>query len=382
MGEVRKLALRNADGVVVRAMAWPLTESNDATLIQREDTKRFELMSSLKGLDALGVRYKTLGVVSHDQLKNGSVSIPGVGALTPIDAASPVLKNEVPSAENNQRWKLSVAAVAILAALVLGVVLTRPLDNPKLEQELKQQIVQIVKKIPVKQQVTPTTVSRTETETPQVVKQTNKTAAIKRMGALAVLGSLKTSNQKGGVNLGAVNTTAGPGLGGNAGSGGVQTSIYGKGLVAAPLGAGANMQGGGGYGTKGKGGGQAGYGKLSLVGSAGTSPIPLGREAIIEGGLDRDLIADVVNRNMGQIRFCYEQGLQGDPALAGRVAIGWTIGSNGQVKTAQVENTSLNSKLVEDCILLRLRTWKFPLPQGGSDVKVSFPFVLRRTGQG
>jgi hypothetical protein len=162
----------------------------------------------------------------------------------------------------------------------------------------------------------------------------------------------------------------------------VQTTLYGKGLVAAPIGAGSNMEGGGGYGTKGKGGGQAGYGKLSLIGSAGTSAIPLGKEALVEGGLDRDLIAEVINRNMGQIRFCYEQALQGDPGLAGRVAVGFTIGGNGQVKIAGVESTTLNSKLVEDCILLRLKSWKFPMPSGGVDVKVSYPFVLRRAGQG
>jgi hypothetical protein len=210
------------------------------------------------------------------------------------------------------------------------------------------------------------------------VKKTN----LKRMGALAVLGSLKNSKQKGGLNLNAVQTTAGPGLGGTGGSGGVQTTIYAKGLVGAPLGAGANVQGGGGYGTKGKGGGQAGYGTMSLVGAKGSDPVPLAGEATVDGGLDKDLIAAVIMKNMGQIRFCYEQGLQGDPNLAGRVAMGFVIGGNGMVKSANVENTTVNSKLVEDCISLRLRSWKFPLPQGGVDVKVSFPFVLRRTGQG
>jgi hypothetical protein len=248
-----------------------------------------------------------------------------------------------------------------------------------------QQVVQIVRKIPPRQpqktiRTVKTDTTETKVETP--VPKASKTASIKRMGALAVLGSLSKSKQKGGVDLGAVNTTAGPGLGGNAGSGGTQTSLYGRGLVAAPVGAGSNLQGGGGYGTKGKGGGQAGYGKLSLIGSAGTQPIPLGKEAIIQGGLDFDLVADVIAKNIGQVRFCYEQGLQGDPALAGRVEVAWTINGNGQVTGANVANTTLNSKLVEDCILLRLRSWKFPLPDGGADVKVSYPFLLRRNGQG
>lgn len=381
MSEVRKLGLENKDGVVVRAMAWPASEAESATLVKRHDTKRLELLASVQGLKNQKVGYDTLAVIERAAVASAPVTIEGIGRLVAMSSDAVTLKNEVMSAESDKNWRLSVSAVALGAIVFLSIVMTRPLENAKLEQQLKQQVVQIVKNIPVKPQPVQQAVSKT-VETTQTVKPTNKTATIKRMGALAVLGSLKTGSQKGGLNLGAVNTTAGPGLGGTGGSGGAQTSIYAKGLVAAPLGAGGNMQGGGGYGTKGKGGGQAGYGKLSLVGSAGTSPIPLGREAMIEGGLDRDLIADVVNRNMGQIRFCYEQGLQGDPALAGRVAIGWIIGGNGQVKTASVESTTLNSKLVEDCILLRLRTWKFPLPDGGSDVKVSFPFVLRRTGQG
>jgi hypothetical protein len=213
-------------------------------------------------------------------------------------------------------------------------------------------------------------------------KTVKTTTTLKRMGALAVLGSLSKGKQKGGVDLGAVNTSAGPGLGGTQGSGGVQTSLYGKGVVAAPVGVGGNIQGAGGYGTKGKGGGQAGYGKLSLIGSAGTSSMALTQEASVASGLDRDQIAAVINKNLGQVRFCYEQGLQADPNLNGRVAVAFTIGGNGAVKVANVDNSTMNSKAIEDCIVMRLKTWQFPLPQGGVDVKVTYPFVLRRAGQG
>lgn len=375
-------AFENTDGVVVRTIAWPATSADTLTILRRKDTRRVELMTSVQSLESKKIGFDTLGVVKKSDLNQGSVSIAGVGRLSLVKANSAVLKNEIPSEEGSY-WRSSLAAVLILAGLFLAIVFTRPKDNPKLDAELKQQVVQILKRIKAQPKPVAQNVPDSRVETPkEVVRPPTKTASIKRMGALAVFGSMKSGPQKGGVNLGAVNTTAGPGLGGNAGSGGVQTSIYSKGLVAAPLGAGGNMQGGGGYGTKGKGGGQAGYGQISLVGSAGTSPIPLGREAIIGGGLDRDLIADVINRNLGQIRFCYEQGLQGDPALAGRVAVDFTIGGQGQVKVANVGSTTLNSKLVEDCILLRLKTWKFPLPDGGADVKVSYPFALRRTGQG
>lgn len=381
--EAKRLALENMDGVVVRTLAWPSDENDVLTVIRRKDTRRVELMTTIDGLKAARVEFETLGTIERKDLEAGMVTIAGIGRLVPASATSRTLQNVKLRPDSENLWRGSVGAVLVGAAIFMSVLASRPKDNPKIEQELKQQVVQIIKRIQVKPQPVQSKVSDTRSETPkETQKVVNKAASIKRMGALAVFGQMKNGSQKGGVNLGAVNTTAGPGLGGNAGSGGVQTSIYGKGLVAAPLGAGGNMQGGGGYGTKGKGGGQAGYGQISLVGSAGTAPIPLGREAIIGGGLDRDLIADVINRNLGQVRFCYEQGLQGDPALAGRVAVDFTIGGNGQVKVANVGSTTLNSKLVEDCILLRLKTWKFPLPEGGADVKVSYPFALRRTGQG
>ncbi|MDX9730362.1 MAG: AgmX/PglI C-terminal domain-containing protein [Bdellovibrionales bacterium] len=382
MNEAKRLALENNDGVVVRTLAWPEGESDTLTIVRRKDTRRLELLASLEALKVKRLEYETLGTISRADVEKGSVEIAGVGRLTPMKENAAILLNEKYGTQK-EFWRGSLATVFVLFIAFVSVMKTRPLENPKAEEEIQQQVVQIIKRIQVKPQPKPAQVNIADTRvSAQTTRPANKSASIKRMGALAVFGSAKSGSQKGGVNLGAVNTTAGPGLGGTEGSGGVQTSIYGKGLVAAPLGAGGNMQGGGGYGTKGKGGGQAGYGQISLVGSAGTAPIPLGREAIIGGGLDRDLIADVINRNLGQVRFCYEQGLQGDPALAGRVAVDFTIGSNGQVKVASVGSTTLNSKLVEDCILLRLRTWKFPLPEGGMDVKVSYPFALRRTGQG
>jgi hypothetical protein len=380
--EAQRFAFENLDGVQVRTFALPANGADRLTVIRRKDSRRVELVYSTDALAKRKIAFDTLGSVSAADLKAGSVVIAGVGRLAPLSAAAQVIKNEAPREESTLTWKRSLVSVFLLMAVFMGGILSLPRENPKQQEELKQQVVQIIKQIKVKPQPVRANVADSRVEQPQVQQPVNKSASIKRMGALAVFGQMKNGSQKGGVNLGAVNTTAGPGLGGNAGSGGVQTSIYGKGLVAAPLGAGGNMQGGGGYGTKGKGGGQAGYGQISLVGSAGTAPIPLGREAIIGGGLDRDLIADVINRNLGQIRFCYEQGLQGDPALAGRVAVDFTIGGNGQVKVANVGSTTLNSKLVEDCILLRLKTWKFPLPEGGADVKVSYPFALRRTGQG
>ncbi|MBL7689640.1 MAG: hypothetical protein JNJ49_16510, partial [Bdellovibrionaceae bacterium] len=60
MSEVKKLGLENKDGVVVRAMAWPASEAESATLVKRHDTKRLELLASVQGLKNLKVGYDTL----------------------------------------------------------------------------------------------------------------------------------------------------------------------------------------------------------------------------------------------------------------------------------------------------------------------------------
>lgn len=377
-----KLVLENKDGKAVRTF---MVSGDSAVVISRKDTRRVEIHADLASLNASRVKYETIAKISRQELEKTPAMIGSTGRLRLVSVVGEVVRNQAAKEdEGSQGWIKSLAAVMAIFLLVFVLMKTVKMDAAKVAEEQKQTIVQIVKRIPPQPKVEarPTEQKQAVAKEKVVKTQPTKTASVKRLGALAVFGSMSRGKQKGGINLGAVNTSAGPGLGGKQGSGGMQTTLYGKGLVAAPLGAGSNMQGGGGYGTKGKGGGQAGYGKLSLVGSAGTSTIPLGREALVDGGLDRDLIADVINRHMGQFRFCYEQGLQGTPGLAGRVAVRFTIGSNGQVTTAGIDNTTMNSSMVESCVVNRMRSLKFPLPEGGVTVKVSYPFMFRRTGQG
>lgn len=371
----KRLVFEDKSGDVVRAFSW---NGETAQVIRRGDTKRLELVKETTGLEKKKIPFENLGEVSAQALSNKPFLVGQLGHLKLVENVESTHKNLAHEQEKDQVTKKALLAVAVIFLLIMVLVALRPTVTPKMEEDLKQQVVKIVKQMQVKPKTADIATHRlTETVTPQ-----NKQVALKRMGALAALGSLSKSTQRGGINLGAAKTSAGPGLGGTQGSGGVQTSLYGKGIVAAPVGVGGNIQGAGGYGTHGKGGGKEGYGKLSLIGSAGTSAIPLGQEATVASGLDRDQIAEVIQRNSGQVRFCYEQALQSDPSLNGRIAVDFTIGGNGLVKAAGIENTTMNSKSVEDCIVLRLRSWKFPLPKGGVDVKVSYPFVLRRTGQG
>jgi hypothetical protein len=373
---MEKLVLEDKEGKVLRAFAW---SGEPVHVIRRGDTRRLELVRDTQDLQKKKIPFEQVGEISKEGLKKGALLVGELGHLKMIESVGEVLQDEKDPREDRRVWYLSLGLLAVFFLSLLSALRGAPQMTPKLEEELKQQVVKIVKSM-VKPEVSKSIATHMNNETTPT--KTTRSQSIKRMGALSALGSLNSSKQRGGLDLSAAQTTAGPGLGGTQGSGGVQTSLYAKGIVSAPLGAGANVQGAGGYGTKGKGGGQAGYGKLALTGSTGVSAIPLGAEATVAKGLDRDQIAAVINRNQGQIRFCYEQGLQSDPALNGRVAVDFTIGGNGLVKEAAIESSTLKAKTVEECILMRLKSWKFPLPDGGVDVKVSYPFTLRRSGQG
>lgn len=375
----KNIVLEDNEGKVVRVFAW---DGGAAKVIRRSDTSRLELVKDTSVLEHKKIIFQELGQIDEGFTNKKPYLVGSLGHLKIMESTVLTHTNVENENESDRNWWLSLAAMLLLFSVGFGILKFAPETTPKLEEELKQQVVKIVKNLPKPEtvKVQQKNVQKTEVTTAKVAP--SKIAGLKRMGALSALGSLSTGKNKGGLDIGAAQSSAGPGLGGTQGSGGMQTSLYAKGLVGSALGAGNNVNGAGGYGTKGKGGGQAGYGKLALTGSSGAMPIPLGAEASVASGLDRDQIAAVINRNLGQVRFCYEQGLQDNTGLNGRVAVAFVIGGSGLVKTAKVDSSSLNAKAVEDCIVMRLKTWKFPVPEGGVDVEVTYPFVLRRSGQG
>lgn len=394
--------LENSQGQAVRALQW---EEDKLHFIFRHDTKRVEAVSDLEALKAMQVPFTFLETIEKKRFNlNQKHPLRFLDEELSLVAESvEVLPNIDLPKDDPERFKdvlKKTSGIAILIALFLtaGTLLFPSSNTAKKEDEIKDlQIVKVldrkeiekvivkaseekvaVTKIITPRKLTKPVIKKMVVVKNQFVKAKTKSPKISQMGALGVLGNLNSSSQKGGLQLNQAQTSKGIGRGGTQGSGGMQTSIYSKGLFAAPLGAGNNANGAGGYGTKGKGGGRGGFGKMAIVGSATSFIEPLESEAWTEGGLDRNAIAAVIQRHLSEVRFCYESGLQKKPNLSGRVSMKFLIGPQGIVTSAQVNNSSLAHPLVENCIRDRLKTWQFPKPQGGVNVKVNYPFVLRR----
>ncbi len=404
-----QLILENQFGQVARVMPWG---DQPIEVVFCLDNRRLELVANTSELERLNRPFKKIAQVTPEDLIRKPLKMGKLGRLRQAQTGEDLTlsPSQTWSEEENldlmalTKWT-TLAHVGTVLAIMLVAFFFKPTPNiedqiiyiteqkrvePRPRQTVKMSETR-VRPIPKNNQarVADRTTRPKQTQHKTTQRPTPKKAVTQRprdvskMGALGALGGTQSgSRTQGGLNPQARNNSAGSGSSGWGGVGGVNATQPGRGIVASKVGNNAKAQGAGGYGTRGKGGGRPGYGATQFAGVSGGYTLPLEEEALIQGGLDRDQIAAVIQRNIGQIIYCYEQGLQTSPSLSGRVTMDFVIGGNGRVRTAQVANTSLRSQAVENCIAGRLRNWTFPQPKGQVDVKVSYPFVLRRVGQG
>lgn len=93
------------------------------------------------------------------------------------------------------------------------------------------------------------------------------------------------------------------------------------------------------------------------------------------GTLDKDAIRAVVRAHIGEVKACYDAGLQRDPQLAGRIVVGFEISTSGAVSGAKIAESTLADAQVGACVAAAVQGWTFPQPQGGS-LAVSYPFLF------
>ncbi|MFO7567220.1 MAG: TonB family protein [Enhygromyxa sp.] len=133
----------------------------------------------------------------------------------------------------------------------------------------------------------------------------------------------------------------------------------------------------GGLGLVGTG---SGYGRGSGAGFGGRGtrvPQVRSSSAVVHGSLDKDLIRRIVRAHTNEVRKCYEAALARDPSAAGRLAIEFTIAPNGKVVSAAVSSNDTGVEALGECVAKVVKTWTFPKPGGGGQVRITYPFVFQ-----
>jgi TonB family protein len=156
--------------------------------------------------------------------------------------------------------------------------------------------------------------------------------------------------------------------------------IGGLGSRGSGSGGGGTALGLGGLGTRGDGRGVGGSGAIELSGHGKDTTRVVPGKTIVVGGLSKEVIAKIIRSHQSEIKYCYEIELQKKPSLFGKVAVLFTINASGSVSDANVSESSLDNSNTEQCMLARIRRWKFPEPQGGGLVTVNFPWIFKPAG--
>ncbi len=102
--------------------------------------------------------------------------------------------------------------------------------------------------------------------------------------------------------------------------------------------------------------------------------------AQVEEGLTKDEVGEIIHKHASEVRYCYESAMIRSPDLEGKLILHFTISSGGLVSSTAVKTSTLPDPRLEDCVIRRLLTWKFPQPKGGIDVPVTYPFVFKTLG--
>jgi len=134
--------------------------------------------------------------------------------------------------------------------------------------------------------------------------------------------------------------------------------------------------GGPGGGAIGGLGGKRGGRRIGLSGRP-LKPVAVAAPATVSGQLDRATVQRIIRRNLSGIRWCYQDALQRNKALKGKIRLGFTILPSGRVAKPTARNSSISDSALMSCITRKMARWKFPSPKNGGIVKVNYPLILK-----
>ncbi len=391
------LVLENAGGKVIRSFNWTQPKLH---LVTQKSTGRLQAIPTFSKTDAATDGLTLVKTFDVSKVAEKPVVVTGIGTLRRLSENEKIeyVANPI-EVENDEGFSKVLKWSAIVHGIVLFLIFSAFWTH---ELFIKEE-VPTVKITPMAKTVIPKAkptvkaskkkINRTKKVAKKVVPKRAKPKKrvaqrprknVNQMGALGALGGTSKGSKRGrGLKLKSNLKNSGSGeSAGTKSLGSATSSLAGKALSARSGGGGKTDLGQVGYGTKGRAGGQAGYGQLNIGGGSGGYEHPMQEDGSVNGGLEMSQIEAVIKRNIGQIFYCYEMGLQTKPNLSGRVVTNFIIGGSGRVSMIQVGRSSLKSAGVESCMTKKIKSWKFPKPHGNVNVNVTYPFTLKRARQG
>ncbi len=94
----------------------------------------------------------------------------------------------------------------------------------------------------------------------------------------------------------------------------------------------------------------------------------------------REAIKSAIQSAKPLVGDCYTQALAHSPELAGTLKVSFTVTADaegtGRIRDAEVLDDGLRQPFLEMCVLEALGSAEYPIPAGGGEFEVTYPFVL------
>ncbi|PKN55735.1 MAG: hypothetical protein CVU56_19980 [Deltaproteobacteria bacterium HGW-Deltaproteobacteria-14] len=97
----------------------------------------------------------------------------------------------------------------------------------------------------------------------------------------------------------------------------------------------------------------------------------------LTGELDAKTVQQYIRRYLSGIKWCYQDRLQSNRNLSGKLTLAFTILPNGSVLDPTCKNSTLGDEVLHKCISNKMSRWKFPSPKDGGLVEVQYPIILK-----
>jgi len=96
-----------------------------------------------------------------------------------------------------------------------------------------------------------------------------------------------------------------------------------------------------------------------------------------KGALSKEQIRRTVRLHMNEVRFCYEQALQANPDLQGRVVVRFVVAGRGNVLSSVTQSSTLGATPGQ-CVSRAIQRWQFPAAEDGGVTSATYPFTFTR----
>jgi len=91
----------------------------------------------------------------------------------------------------------------------------------------------------------------------------------------------------------------------------------------------------------------------------------------VTGGLSKGAIRGVMEQQLKSLQACFQNMI-----FRGTFEIRLTVDANGAVKRTQLANNSTKNEAVNQCLIIKIKSWQFPMSSEGKDTETTVTFTI------